>query len=395
MVWHLTLLAAYIIWYLQQGCKPDIVVSKNKSDPMRKILLEEFELHENNFWPFVLLPTAWCQAFMSGLIKCAHSLRRPVFGVQTQKVCTDRGDFYLHWYPKPSECKIPIVLYFHTIVGNGLDSRSRTVYNIMKSKGYQLVTYSRRGHHRPSLHFSPIGEPCMTAKALQEVNKRTQREILVLGDSGGGSPVMRLMGDLALSGHNPYRVVGTVVISAGFTFDPLPPFGYWATDHLLLPKLRCYWINEINREKFPNEAANLEQTKNTITWTRDTVPFSGYSTWEEFYDATDAAVNYEALKSQKRFKKFIPNVLINSRDDMFFPGGLVDKYRDIFTSASNWALIITERGGHCAFLDFFGNDWALNLAARLFDRITELGEEHFDNLKVEQEVLLQAEMIVG
>jgi len=372
--WLLTWLIVYCVWYLRQAQKPEVIHSGNPSDPIRKLLIDEMKLNQKRFWPFFLMPTAYCQAFISGCFKFIHSIRIPVDGVRTQKVCTERGDLYLHWYPEPPQRKSPIVVYFHTIVGNGLDSRSRAVFNFLTSKGYQLVAYSRRGHHRPSTWFSPIGDPFMTDQALRAVHIKEKRKLLILGDSAGGSPCMRLMGDLALSGRNPYQVIGTVIISAGFTFDPIPPFGFWATNTLLLPKLRCYWTNNFNRKILPEEAAILEQSPDVKTWTRQVIPFSGYSSWDEFYEAADAAVTYEALKSREGLK-FTPNVLINARDDMFFPGGLVDKYRDIFTSVRNWALVIPKRGGHLGFRDFFCQDWALNLATRVFDGLVELSAE--------------------
>jgi len=69
--------------------------------------------------------------------------------------------------------------------------------------------------------------------------------------------------------------------------------------------------------------------------------------------------------------KYFPSVVFSARDDIFFPWDYVKRYVRLIRKMHSLALIDTDYGNHCTYLDNLTNNWAVRMTISIFDQLVK------------------------
>jgi len=110
-------------------------------------------------------------------------------------------------------------------------------------------------------------------------------------------------------------------------------------------------------------------------WIAIASELSGYGTVESFREHCCPGYPWPyiagATDEEVDEMKYFPAVVFNARDDIIFPWAVVKKYESIFRKMHSIALIDTDHGSHCMYLDNLGNNWAVIMSITIFDQVTK------------------------
>merc|ERR1719285_490275 len=140
------------------------------SSLVRKVNLEEY------YYPFFFAPWATTQILLFFIFdKVLHIMSligRIAKPIKELVVETKIGDAVLHFYtpPEGSENR-PIVLWSPPVNSYQHGTSCQTAYKEVTKGGYEFVVCNRRGMAKPSLMFTPCGDPYVLGMVLERLTK--------------------------------------------------------------------------------------------------------------------------------------------------------------------------------------------------------------------------------
>jgi len=267
--------------------------------------------------------------------------------------------------------------------------------DLLVAAKYEVVVYNRRGHENKSLYFSIVGDPYMTEIVLAAIaRERPGRGLFLLGFSAGTGAIARYAQDLAMKRRSSqHEVRFASMISPGYTTDFDVEANLWAMSWVIWSMNRMF-LTEINITKFPEVVKRLWECKEIKKWIEIAGELSGHGTIESYREHCCPGYNWPILKSWAGTKlnttKYFPSVVFSARDDILFPWEMVRKYEFIFRMMHSLALIDTDHGGHCTYMDNKAGSWAVRMSIRMFDQVVKnsVGESAMGEKSLDSHVLI-------
>jgi len=177
------------------------------------------------------------------------------------------GDAVLHFYPRPlgSENR-PVVLWSPPVTSYQRSKSCQTAFNEISRGGYELVVFNRRGMAKPSLMFTPCGDPYMVTKVLEQLTQlRPNRGVYLIGMSAGTAQTFRYALDLAREkSGNPYDVRLIISHSPSFHTD-LDDECHMLVMNMLPSRINRFFLTEFHEEAEPELTKKLRETKSMKT----------------------------------------------------------------------------------------------------------------------------------
>jgi len=355
----------------------------HKDDPlMSKLLLKQLQFDRIRYWPIFFAPGGWAQIIfglcMAMKLRLFNSigLQKPI-SYERSVVHTDLGDAILHWVKPPAgSAQKPVVVIFPSLTGRHHEPLVKGAVDQLFASKYEVVVYNRRGHENESLNFSVIGDPNVTEQVLEHIAKeRPERGLFLLGFSAGTGAICRYIQDMAMGKiGNKHGVLFSCMISPGYTSDFDAEANVWLLGKCI-PNMNEMFLSAIHNEKAPEVVTKLQNCTDLREWIEIAAELSGYGNVESYREICCPGYPWPevgaATAAEIDEMKYFPSVVFSSRDDVVFPWAVVKKYEHIFHKMHSTALIDTDHGSHCMYLDNQAKNWAVKMSIMIFDEITE------------------------
>ncbi len=260
-----------------------------------------------------------------------------------------------HWRNPAS----PVIVLVHGLEGSSESTYVRWTARMALGRGWDVVRLNVRNcggteHLSPTLYHSGL-----TTDLRAVVDQLAGRRLFLTGFSMGGNQVLKLAGEWAA--FAPAHVARVCAIS--------PPIDLGACARRLAePRNRIYQRHFLRslaarfRRKarlFPDRysAAALSGVRSIIDFDqRITAPAFGFRDAWDYYGQSSARRFLGAVR--------VPSCIIQAQDDPFIP------FESFRVPENPWIeLLVTERGGHVAFLSRSGASrfWAAGQALRFLE----------------------------
>jgi len=371
----------YILYYSTKVRKLRLIMRKD--DPlMTNLLRKQLQFDRLRYWPLFIAPGGWTQISV-GLLMTIKLFLLNLCGIQKpiaykrSVVETDLGNAVLDWVKPPAgSVQKPIVVIFPPLTGRHHEPLIKYTVDQLFASNYEAVVYNRRCHENESLYFSVIGDPYVTEKVLGEIaKKRPGRGLFLLGFSAGTGAIARYLQDMAMGKcRNEHDVRFTSMISPGYTSDFDAEANVWALGKCI-PMMNHMFLSAIHDAKAPEVTMKLRNCTDLREWIEIASELSGYGTVESWREQCCPGYPWRyiggATDEELDKMKYFPAVVFSARDDIVFPWAVVKKYEHIFRKMHSIALIDTDHGSHCMYLDNQGNNWAVNMSITIFDQIAK------------------------
>jgi len=371
----------YILYYCSKVRKLRLIMRKD--DPvMTNLLRKQLQFDRIRYWPIFFAPGGWAQIIF-GLImgiwlRLLNSvgLRKPISYTRSV-VHTDLGDAILHWVKPPAgSAKKPVVVIFPSLTGRHHQPVVKGAVDQLFASNYEVVVYNRRGHENESLNFSIIGDPSVTEKVLAHIAKeRPERGLFLLGFSAGTGAICRYIQDMAMGKcRNQHNVLFSCMISPGYTSDFDAEANVWVLGQCI-PIMNDMFLSAIHDAEAPEVVMKLQNCNDLREWIEIAAQLSGYGNVDSYREKCCPGYPWPYITAAPDAEvdemKYFPSVVFSSRDDIVFPWAVVKKYEHIFRKMHSIALIDTDHGSHCMYLDNQAKNWAVQMSILIFNQITE------------------------
>lgn len=175
---------------------------------------------------------------------------------------TKIGDAVLHFYtpPKGSENR-PVVLWSPPVNSYQHGSNCQIAYKEVTKGGYEFVVSNRRGMAKPSLMFTPCGDPYVLGMVLERLTKLYPgRGVYLLGMSAGTAQTFRYALDRAETKENPCDV--RLIISHSPSFHTcLDDECNMLVMDMLVPRINRFYLKQMHEIAEPELTKKLRAAK--------------------------------------------------------------------------------------------------------------------------------------
>ena len=279
--------------------------------------------------------------------------------------------------------RAPVVIYLPGIAGGNAEAMGFVKHVV--SNGWIAMVHLRRGH------AGPLSEPSFNlfgnAQDLRECILHIEthfpgRPIALVGNSAGTAILVRYLGVF----KEDARVAAAVCISAGY--DISTHTGVWSRSGFKDSLLDRYLTATLKRFFIANNAALLQahnaDAYNRLVAAPNMQEFQREAS--EFAHPSPSAPGSRAWDDEEWLRETcpltvssgirVPTLAINAEDDPICHFEFVERHAfNLPVTNEHLALVLTEVGSHCAFLDFEGGprlkveNYAHRLALGFIDAI--------------------------
>ena len=260
---------------------------------------------------------------------------------------TDDTQVLAHCYWQPHRSEAPLLLALHGLEGSSSAHYMQGLADKGRRAGFNVVLLNQRNcggteHLGPGLYHSGLTHD---ADHVMRELARTDgiEQVVVAGYSLGGNLALKLAGDYGDAPPPLLRAVCAVspVMDLARCVDALERKQNIVYQWNFVRGLRARM-----RRKAACHPGRFDLSQLSSTWTvrtfddRYTAPYFGFGTAANYY--------YQASALRVVDRISVPALIITSADDPFVPP---EPFRDsAVTGNPNIRLVLTEHGGHCAFL---------------------------------------------
>lgn len=333
------------------------------------------ETHVGRYLPSLWAPGPCGQTLFGFLVRPG---RKVPYTRREAVTLSDGVEVYLDWKERGDmPADTPIVAVCHGVSGNSDSSFPVNVTTAMLARGLRSVAVNRRGHHGAPIAGGkgyPVHADCedMHEIAMHLRWRYPNASLILAGTSGGGNVIVRYLGQYA--GKHPFSAA---FVSSG-AYDIERELHLYKRNWLASRLLTACMLDMLKeREKcMPKllgdhgleSAVNVQDMyKHVNIWELEeqlVLPFypEKYKSIDEYYRKSGC---YEELH-----KVDIPMLLLNSRDDNLVPCELIDYATGAAQSNSKLISVVTEQGGHSAWLSGLKLDsWEIKLLLAYINQV--------------------------
>lgn len=264
----------------------------------------------------------------------------------------------------------PILFICHGLV----ETASNPFINTLTDKlpQYRSVVYTRRGYDNTSLCLkSPLyyDEVDMNLVLSHLTTKYKGAPIIGVGVSAGGNILLKYMAN----GKYKTSIDRAFILSSTLNLNEVSNNLGWMVHRLATIKMKDYatqrkgelnylaklrgieidW-NKLYKSSYVSEVDNEISTK-----------LEGYKSVEEFFAASSSYQDIDKIE--------IPTIFIMSKDDPVLIQDMEHLVNHV-TKNKNMSVVLTNTGGHLAWVDRVGGSWCID---RLVEYFTELEEYEY------------------
>jgi predicted alpha/beta-fold hydrolase len=252
---------------------------------------------------------------------------------------------HCHWQPR-NRLQAPVIVIVHGLEGSSDSNYARGIAEAAFKRGYNAIRINQRNCGgsealTPTLYNS--GMSADYRAVCEELIREGYKEIFFAGYSMGGNLVLKMGGEYGDQAPEELRGICAVcpALDLAACADALERWdNYFYQRHFvtgLMERYRRKALSMPERYRHRNfgPVGSVRRFDDLIT-----APNFGYRDAQEYYEAASAS---RVLKNLR-----ISTMLITAKDDPFVPYGSIlsagaDKNPAIH-------LLVTEHGGHCAFV---------------------------------------------
>ena len=252
-----------------------------------------------------------------------------------------------HCYWQPDRPRHPLLLALHGLEGSSSAHYMQGIAEKAFARGFNVILLNQRNCGGTEALCDGLYHSGLTADAAHVIEEVTSQDgiarVVVAGYSLGGNLALKLAGDYGAAPPPQLRGVCAVspVIELGRCVEALE-----RRSNLLYQLNFVRGLRARMRRKNLTHPGRFAMDPLAGVWTvrqfdeAYTAPFFGFA------DATDYYHRASALRVVDKIS--VPALIITAQDDPFVP---IDPFRDPALAANpNITLIVTEHGGHCAFV---------------------------------------------
>jgi uncharacterized protein len=303
------------------------------------------------FIPFEPLP--WLRGGHAQTLAGNYWRRKPfVIPFESQAVEVDPKDgsrvlCHCHWQPEPARASRLTLLLVHGLEGSSDSQYIRGIAGLAWNAGCNVIRMNMRNcggtdAWTPTLYHSGLSAD--VAVVLHHfVNLYGLQRVTMAGYSMGGNLVLKLAGELA--NEAPKWLLAAVGVSPAADLAASADALHEASNRIYERHFLRNLIRRFRRkaELFPDiysvDGAGSIRTIREFDH-RITAPYSGFTGADDYY--------HQAAAARVVSRIAIPTFVLHAFDDPFIR--MTPATRDALASNPAVALVETQRGGHCAFL---------------------------------------------
>ncbi len=284
-----------------------------------------------------LLTNAHLQTIWANTVKSYSSVKS-----SSERVELPDGDFVdLEWSP-PGE--LGVVLLLHGLEGGADSSYIKAIFSQLTKSNFQAVLLQFRGCSGVPNRLTRTYHSGHTSDldyVAQLIVKRLGKLSAVIGYSLGGNVLLKWLGESNKSGLADRALAVSVPFDLAKSATRLDQGFSRIYRNRLIRSLQNKYILKAGKNELPCTIEEIRRLKSF--WSFDeklTAPIHGFSSAEDYY--TQSSCQYYLNKVS------IPTLIIQSKDDPFLSEDALPKESDL---SPHVHLILTDKGGHVAFLE--------------------------------------------
>lgn len=252
-----------------------------------------------------------------------------------------------HCYWQPERARHPLLLALHGLEGSSAAHYMQGMADKAFARGVSVILLNQRNCGGTEALCAGLYHSGLTADAAHVIQDVTATDgverIVVAGYSLGGNLALKLAGDYGSAPPPQLRAVCAVspVIELARCVDTLD-----RRSNILYQLNFVRGLRARMRRKNMTHPGRFALERLAGIWTvrqfdeAFTAPFFGFA------DASDYYHRASALRVMDRVR--VPALIITAQDDPFVPAEIFSD--PALTSNPNITLVLTEHGGHCAFV---------------------------------------------
>ncbi|XP_067944259.1 phospholipase ABHD3-like [Watersipora subatra] len=266
----------------------------------------------------------------------------------------DQGQVHLNWLHMPKASTVerehkPIVLFLPGLTGNSNSNYICQFSQLIGDCDYRQVVFTYRGMGGKGLKTAKTYCACYTDDLQLVVQHITRRfpdaPIMAIGVSLGA---MILSHYLSVAGDSSGLVAAMTVSVPWCPFASMKTLSTPINRMLFNRRLAKALISMVEEHSHLFEKlVNLDHVRKSDTIHEFDESFTakvfGFDSLDHYYSSAGLADKFQRIR--------IPLLALNSADDPFAPGHSIPV--DRIGKSENVALLLTERGGHVAFVDTY------------------------------------------